>query len=306
MSSILNQASLATPSTTRDSKNKLLKKWRANYCLLDDEEVEPYGLDVTTNMKGYLELYHEIIVPKDLTHAEGTIEEFNNQILADSINLKVLIEALITLIVPDEGLITTSHSRVYKYVKKAWETYIDTTSPNRYLLFIVCAHFTLYDNKKFVEDYMRTAYDRAWDALEWRIRYIRHIINLGHNIVVYIRGSPLCIAAFKKNPFLRATLYAEGDSPSIDATLFIIDSFAYEHSLKKEPPEIDDFDRIIMALRTTTVRPLTSNEYTDYNTEESYSPAINILSILLISDELERDRGRLEAETIEMRECLKY
>jgi len=187
---------------------------------------------------------------------------------------------------------------------------------------------------RFVEDYMRTAYDRAWDALEWRIRCIGHIINLvvqaflftnvvntedlesyddqeesgemrdveiaeqvrakfrllgplgqGHNIVVHIRGSPLRTAAFKKNagrlipmdnrtrwnswyemlivllnlrpaiekycqefeeeleddilsyddwkklrtikdilqPFSRATLYAEGDSPSIDATLFMMD-----------------------------------------------------------------------------------
>ena len=49
-------------------------------------------------------------------------------------------------------------------------------------------------------------------------------------------------------------------------------SFAYEYSLKKEPPEIDDFNWIMMALRTTTVRPLTGDEYTDYNIEESYSP----------------------------------
>jgi len=118
-------------------------------------------------------------------------------------------------------------------------------------------------------------------------------------------------------------------------------SFAYEHSLKKEPPEIDDFDWIMMALRTTTIRPSTSDKYTDYNTEESYSPgkkgalwwwcqdtqrqrwpklscmAIDILSIPPMSDEPERvfsgarctvtwDRGRLEAETIEIREYLKY
>ena len=67
-------------------------------------------------MRGHLESHHEIIVPKDLSknqekvqhqltqlygqaQAEGTTEEFDNQILADSINLKVLIKALITLII---------------------------------------------------------------------------------------------------------------------------------------------------------------------------------------------------------------
>ncbi|PMD33129.1 hypothetical protein L207DRAFT_518438 [Hyaloscypha variabilis F] len=67
MSSILNKASSATPSTARDSENKLLKKWRANYYLLDNKEVEPYSSDITTNIRGHLESHHEIIVPKDLS-----------------------------------------------------------------------------------------------------------------------------------------------------------------------------------------------------------------------------------------------
>ena len=88
MSSVLDQASSATPSTARDSENKLPKKWRANvwklhyrlpreeetqhfifckYYPLDDKEVEPYGSDIATNMRGHLESHYEIIVLKDLS-----------------------------------------------------------------------------------------------------------------------------------------------------------------------------------------------------------------------------------------------
>ena len=35
--------------------------------LLDNKEVELYSLDIITNIRGYLELYYEIIVPKDLS-----------------------------------------------------------------------------------------------------------------------------------------------------------------------------------------------------------------------------------------------
>ncbi|KAN0098907.1 hypothetical protein V8E51_014570 [Hyaloscypha variabilis] len=246
------------------------------------------------------------------------------KILANSINLKVLIKALITLIVIQfHGLITTSYSR---------------TSPNRHLLFTVYAHFTSYNNKNAIitnNALLNNVLCRAWDALEWRIRCIRHIINLiiqaflftnGHNIIVYIRGSPLYIAVFKKNPFSRTTLYTKGDSLSINATLFIIDvlikhlqetnyyittnvSLFYAAALVLNPERYMREEAslvIIIALYITTIQPLTSNKYIDYNIEESYSPTINILLILLISDELERDRGRLEAETIEIRECLKY
>jgi hypothetical protein len=88
-------------------------------------------------------------------------------------------------------------------------------------------------------------------------------------------------------------------------------------------------------------RPLSKDEYVDYNLEDSYDPgkkgalawwcqdtqrqrwpklsriAINILLIPLMSNEPERvfsgarrmvswDMGQLELETIEMRECLKH
>lgn len=66
-----------------------------------------------------------------------------------------------------EGKITTSHSGVYNKVKEAWERHKDVvrrtlqsavslihisldiwTSPNRWLLLAVCAHFTTYDYKR--------------------------------------------------------------------------------------------------------------------------------------------------------------
>ncbi|KAN0099835.1 hypothetical protein V8E51_013610 [Hyaloscypha variabilis] len=326
---------LVTPSITRDSKNKLLKKWRANYYLLDDEEVELYSLDITTNIKGHLESHYKIIVPKDLTYAEGIIEEFDNQILANSINLKVLIKALITLIVPEfhvlcqvlnhasEGLITTSHSG---------------TSPNRHLLFTVYAYFTSYNNKntiiadnassnnvlyRFVKDYIWTAYNRAWDALDGEIRDVEITeqvrakfrllgpLGQGHNIVVYIRRSLLRTAAFKKNAGRLIPINNSNNNENtkiitrLDAAYLILNKYYittnvspfYAAALVLNPER---------SLYTTTVRPLISNEYTDYNIEELYSPTINILLILLISDESERDRGRLKAEIIKIWECLKH
>jgi hypothetical protein len=120
-------------------------------------------------------------------------------------------------------------------------------------------------------------------------------------------------------------------------------SFSCNNSVQEEeePSEIDAFDRIANALRTTVIRPSSGDEYIDYNSEDSYDPgkkgalawwcqdtqrqrwpklslmAINILSIPPMSDEPERvfsgarrtiswDRGELEPETIEMRECLKH
>jgi hypothetical protein len=66
-----------------------------------------------------------------------------------------------------EGKITTSHSGVSNKVKEAWARYKDIvrkavqsalsrihisldiwTSPNRYLLLAICAHFTSYDSKR--------------------------------------------------------------------------------------------------------------------------------------------------------------
>ena len=66
-----------------------------------------------------------------------------------------------------EGKITTSHSGVANKVKEAWDKHKDVvqqslqaalshihisldiwTSPNRWLLLAICAHFTTYDSKK--------------------------------------------------------------------------------------------------------------------------------------------------------------
>jgi len=116
--------------------------------------------------------------------------------------------------------------------------------------------------------------------------------------------------------------------------------FSYENQNQAEPRELDTFDRIVLSLRSVT-RPASEDEYEDYNSQESYEPgkkgalawwyqdtqkqrwprlslmAIDILSIPPMSDEPERvfsgarrtvswDRGQIEPETIEMRECLKH
>ena len=107
-----------------------------------------------------------------------------------------------------------------------------------------------------------------------------------------------------------------------------------------ELPELDEFDRIALSLHTVA-RPASEDEYEDHNLLESYDPgkqgalawwcqdtqsqrwprlslmAIDILSIPPMSDEPVRvfsgarrtvswDRGQMEAETIEIRECLKH
>lgn len=104
---------------------------------------------------------------------------------------------------------------------------------------------------------------------------------------------------------------------------------------------MDAFDRIVLQLRSGVGRPSSGDEYMDYNNEEPYKAglggalawwcqptqrqrwpklsfmAIDILSIPPMSDEPERvfsgarrtvswDRGQLEPETIELRECLKH
>ena len=113
--------------------------------------------------------------------------------------------------------------------------------------------------------------------------------------------------------------------------------FSYDNP-SKELLELDAFDQIALSLRTVA-RPASEDEYEDYNSQESYDPgkkgalawwcqdtqrqrwprlslmAIDILSIPPMSDEPERvfsgarrtvtwDRGQMEPETIEMRECL--
>jgi hypothetical protein len=116
-------------------------------------------------------------------------------------------------------------------------------------------------------------------------------------------------------------------------------AFSYDNP-SRELPELDAFDRIALSLRSVA-RPASEDEYEDYNSLESYDPgkkgalvwwcqdtqrqrwprlslmAIDILSIPPMSDEPERvfsgarrtvswDRGQMEPETIEMRECLKH
>jgi len=116
--------------------------------------------------------------------------------------------------------------------------------------------------------------------------------------------------------------------------------FSYENQKQVEPKELDAFNRIALSLRSVA-RPASEDEYEDYNSQESYDPgkkgalawwyqdtqrqrwprlsliAIDILSIPPMSDEPERvfsgarrtvswDRGQLEPETIEWRECLKH
>ena len=112
------------------------------------------------------------------------------------------------------------------------------------------------------------------------------------------------------------------------------------NSLSHEPLELDAFDRIALSLQAVA-QPVSENKYEDYNSLESYDPgkrgalawwyqdtqrqrwprlslmAIDILSIPPMSDEPERvfsgarrtvswDRGQMEPETIEIRECLKH
>jgi hypothetical protein len=115
--------------------------------------------------------------------------------------------------------------------------------------------------------------------------------------------------------------------------------FSYDNP-SQDIPEMDPFDKIALSLRTVA-RPASEDEYEDYNSQDSYDPgkrgalawwcqdtqrqrwprlslmAIDILSIPPMSDEPERvfsggrrtvawDRAQMEAETIEMRECLKH
>jgi hypothetical protein len=115
--------------------------------------------------------------------------------------------------------------------------------------------------------------------------------------------------------------------------------FSYNNP-SRELPELDRFDQIALSLRAVA-RPASEDEYEDYNSLDSYDPgkkgalawwcqdaqrlrwprlslmAIDILSIPPMSDEPERvfsgacrtvswDRGQIEPETIEMRECLKH
>jgi hypothetical protein len=116
--------------------------------------------------------------------------------------------------------------------------------------------------------------------------------------------------------------------------------FSYGKEPSQEPLALDSFDRIARSLRSVT-RPASEDEYEDYNSQESYDVgkqgalawwsqdaqrerwprlslmAINILSIPPMSDEPERvfsgarrtvswDRGQMEAEIMEIRECLKH
>jgi hypothetical protein len=110
--------------------------------------------------------------------------------------------------------------------------------------------------------------------------------------------------------------------------------------LSRELLELDAFDQIALSLRAVA-RPASKDEYKDYNLLELYDPgkrgafawwyqdtqrqcwprllliAIDILSIPPISNKPERvfsgarcmvtwDRGQIEPETIEQRECLKH
>ncbi len=116
--------------------------------------------------------------------------------------------------------------------------------------------------------------------------------------------------------------------------------FSYENQNQAELQELDAFDQITLFLHSVA-RPASKYEYKDYNLQELYNPgkkgalawwyqdtqrqrwprlslmAIDILSIPPMSNELERvfsgarrtvswDRGQMEPETIEMRECLKH
>jgi hypothetical protein len=130
--------------------------------------------------------------------------------------------------------------------------------------------------------------------------------------------------------------YREAKIPTLTTT-----PFSYEKQNQGEAAEpLDTYDRIKASLKTVA-RPASEDEYEDYNSHESYDPgtkgalawwyqdtqrqrwprlslmAIDILSIPPMSDEPERvfsgarrtvswDRGQMEPETIEQRECLKH
>ena len=115
---------------------------------------------------------------------------------------------------------------------------------------------------------------------------------------------------------------------------------AFSYNTLLEPKELNTFNQIALSLRSVA-RPTSKDEYKDYNSQDSHSPrkggalawwlsdaqkqrwprltlmAINILLIPPISDKLERcfsgarrtvtwDRGQIKAETIKLRELLKY
>jgi hypothetical protein len=118
-----------------------------------------------------------------------------------------------------------------------------------------------------------------------------------------------------------------------------IPRFSYDKA--KEPKELDEFDQLVEDMCTAT-RPKSADEYEDYNSQDSFKlpknmialewwcqdaqttrwprlsrMAIEILSIPPMSDEPERvfsgarrtvswDRGQIEVDTIECRECLKH
>jgi hAT family C-terminal dimerisation region len=118
-----------------------------------------------------------------------------------------------------------------------------------------------------------------------------------------------------------------------------LSTFSYDNPAQK-PKELNAFDLIALSLQSVA-RLVSKDEYEDYNSQESYAPrkqgalrwwyqdaqrqrwprlslmAINILSIPPMSDEPERvflrarctvswDKGQIELETIEIRECLKH
>jgi hypothetical protein len=169
--------------------------------------------------------------------------------------------------------------------------------------------------------------------------------------------SPLYAAALILNPAYR-TRYIEQQWPKkyVRPTLAAVKKLweAYRDELIEQPPlvpafsygdpkapgELDEFDQIVLGLRSVA-RPASGDEYTDYNSQDSFllgsqgalewwcqdaqttrwpklsRMAINILSIPPMSDEPERvfsgarrtiswDRGQIEPATIEMRECLKH
>ena len=107
---------------------------------------------------------------------------------------------------------------------------------------------------------------------------------------------------------------------------------AFSYDNLSELKELDTFDQIALSLRSVA-RPTSEDEYKDYNSQDSHPLrkrgaqrqhlprlaliAMDMLLISPMSDEPERvfsgarrtvtwDKGQIEAETIELRECLKH
>jgi hypothetical protein len=141
-------------SKNQEAVNRQLRQlYRQAEAAGEAEEFDTEILEASLNTSVLTEALISLIVVRNLSFALVEWPEFHTL-------CQVLNRAC-------EGKITTSHSGVYNKVKEAWGRHKDVvrqvlqaalshihisldiwTSPNRYLLLAICAHFTSYDQKK--------------------------------------------------------------------------------------------------------------------------------------------------------------